>query len=267
MIHPTAVISPEAKLGRDPEIGAYTILEGPVELGDGCVIGPHCHLLGHTRLGAGCRVHVGAVIGDRPQDHSFRGDRSYTVIGEHTTIREYATIHRGAIPESTTSIGSHCMLMAFTHVGHNCQLGDAVVLANMTQLAGHVQIESRAFLSGFVLVHQFVRLGAGVMITAAARLGQDVPPYCLVGVEAAVYGPNTIGLRRAGFSPELRRAIRESLKLLYFSGLKRPDALAQIEAKHGKLPEVAHLVAFVRSSKRGIIPGNAKFAAEEGEEG
>lgn len=254
MIHPTAIVAEGARIGQGVHIGPYTVIDGNVTVGDHCRIGPHVYITGTTRIGAHTRIHKGADIGDEPQDHSFEGQESYTEIGAHCVLREYVTIHRGSEPGTTTRLGDHVMMMGFSHAGHNCVLGDHVVVANATLLAGHVTVEDRGFISGGVLVHQFVRIGTTAMIGGGARVPQDVPPYCMV-VHGEVQGPNVVGLRRAGLPPANRKAVRAALKLLYFNGLNRTEALAEIGAQHNAVPEVAHLVEFVQDSRRGIMPG------------
>lgn len=263
-IHPTAILGPEVQLGQDVVIGPYSILDGPVRLGDGVRLGAHCCLSGHTVLGAGVKVYTGANIGDEPQDFGYRGQPTRTEIGERSIIREYVTIHRATVEGGATRIGSDCMLMAFAHVAHDCQVGNRVILANRATLAGHVHVGDRAFLSGAVQVHQFVHIGAFAMIANDDVLRQDVPPYCLVA-RGGIHGPNTVGLRRAGFAPDLRRQVRESIRLLCFSGLTRGEALERIRALGPGSPELEQFVAFVAASKRGVLPGSGQAPAEGAE--
>lgn len=258
MIHPSAVISSEAQLGTDVEIGPYAVIDGPVVLGDRVRIGPHAHICGHTTIGADSAVHLGANVGDTPQDHSYDGATSYVDIGEGCTIREYVTIHRGADEGGRTIIGNHVLLMGFVHVAHNCIISDHVNVANNTIIAGHIEIGEKAFISGAVAMHQFIHIGAYAMVTAQARLPKDVPPYCLLGEGDAIYGPNVIGLRRAGFDREERKAIKDTIKLFFFSDLNREDALAAIESKHAEFASTKVFCDFIRNSKRGAMRGLSK---------
>jgi len=257
MIHPTALIDPQAKLGRDVEIGPYVIIDGPVQLGDGCKVGPHAFLTGHTRIGDGTVIHTGSVIGDVPQDLHYKGGVSYTRVGKNCIIREYVTIHRGSAEGSATEVGDNVMLMGFVHLGHNCKIGDGAIIANATLLAGHVEIGRRAFLSGGVLVHQFVRVGDMVMVRGGERFGQDVPPYCMLA-DGYIQGPNTVGLRRAGIPGDVRMKIREAIKILFRSGLPRPNALAVLRERFSGIPEIERFIEFVESTTRGLMPGRPK---------
>lgn len=253
MIHPTAIVDPQAVVGAGVTIGPYTVIEGPVHIGDGCRIGPHCHILGHTTIGPRTKIHAGAIIGDEPQDVHYDGAVTYTDIGADCTIREYATVHRGTAAGTRTVIGDRCMLMGFVHIAHNCRLHEDVVVANGTAIAGHVEIGRKAFLSGHCLVHQFVRIGEYAMLSGQARVPKDVAPYCLLAIGNRIYGPNTVGLKRAGMKPATRQAIRAAIKTMFFSNLLPKDAAERILAESGDLPEVARFVDFVRTSKRGCL--------------
>lgn len=264
MIHPTAVIAAGAKLGIDADIAPYAVIDEHVELGDHCRIGPHVHLTGFTRIGADTRIHTGAVVGDEPQDLHFQGDESYTIIGKGCILREYVTIHRGAKPGTATVVGNKVMLMAFSHLGHNCQIGDNAVIANASLLAGHVEVGERAFISGGVMVHQFCRIGTLAMVSGDEGLIQDLPPYCMYQWEG-VSGPNTIGLRRAGFTVDARKAIKQAIRLLFFSGLSRPNALLQIREQHGQVAELRPFIDFISATKRGLVGACAHYRRESGD--
>ncbi|OGV63800.1 MAG: acyl-[acyl-carrier-protein]--UDP-N-acetylglucosamine O-acyltransferase [Lentisphaerae bacterium RIFOXYB12_FULL_65_16] len=261
-MHPTAIISATAQLGKGVRIGPYTVIDGHVILGDNCRVGPHVHLSGHTTIGEETVIHAGAIVGDTPQDLAYDSKSvTHTEIGRKCTIREYATIHRGSAPGSKTVVGDRSMLMGFVHLGHNCRIGSDVVIANLTVLAGHVEVEDRAFLSASVGVHQFVRIGTMAMIGAHNLILQDVPPYCLLQ-EGGVCGMNHVGLRRGGINQKTRLAVRGAIKVYFFSGLNRPNALATITERYRGIPEVSHFVAFVQSTKRGIIDARRRSQAE-----
>lgn len=204
-IHPTAVIHPHAKIGKNVQIGPYAVIDENVEIGDGTKIMPHAVITGWTGIGQDCIVYPGAVIGSEPQDLKFKGEKSYTFIGNRTTIRECATIHRGCGEESETRIGNDCLLMAYTHVAHNCNVGNNVIMANSAMIAGHVVVEDKVVIGGITGVHQFVRIGRNAMIGGASKLVQDVVPYTIVdGHPAKVSGLNNVGISRAGISIESR---------------------------------------------------------------
>lgn len=266
-IHPTAVIDSGAVLGKDLEIGPYAVIESDTVIGDGCFIDAHAKIARYTTLGAGTRVYLGALVGEEPQDHRFKpGTLAHTIVGKNCVIREYVTIHRSPFEGGTTRIGDGTLLMAFVHVGHDAQIGNFVTAANHTAISGHVEIEDGAVLSGYILIHQFCRIGRLAMIGARTILTQDVPPYCMLAENCCVCGPNTIGLRRAGISPDVRLAIRRAIKSYYFKGLNTANALAEIESANPGA-EVRHFMDFIRSTKRGTMRGDPELAAlhEEGE--
>lgn len=255
-IHPTAIVSPEAKIGANVEIGAYAIIDPNVIIGDNCFIDAHVKICDYTTLGNDCRVYFGAFVGGEPQDHRFKpGIISSTEIGDGTVIREYVTIHRSPTEGLKTVIGKHCLLMAFVHIGHDVQLADHVTIANQTAISGHVQIGYGTVLSGYLLVHQFTRIGKLSMLASRVNLVQDIPPYCLMDENGFIAGPNTIGLRRAGMSPASRTAIRNAIKTYFYYGYSAKTALAEI-AKREQTPEVIEFVEFIKGSKRGIVSGN-----------
>ena len=259
-IHPTAVVSPNAEIGKNVEIGPYAIIDDDVRIGDDCFIDAHVKIGQYTTIGPRCRIYFGAFVGAEPQDHRFyKGIQSYTEIGSDTVIREYVTIHRPPFEFLKTTIGNHVLLMAFVHLGHDVIIGDRVTIANNTALSGHVQVGPGAVISGFVLVHQFCRIGALAMIGPTARIGQDIPPFCMLRETNFITGPNTIGLRRAGMSNEQRLAIRKAIRTFFFEGLNAKNALEQIEREEHLLPEVRMFVNFIKESHRGIMPGNPKF--------
>ena len=259
-IHPTAVVSPSAEIGKNVEIGPYAVIDDDVRIGDDCFIDAHVKIGQYTTIGPRCRIYFGAFVGAEPQDHRFyKGIQSYTEIGSDTVIREYVTIHRPPFEFLKTTIGNHVLLMAFVHIGHDVIIGDRVTIANNTALSGHVQVGQGAVFSGCVLVHQFCRIGALAMVGPGAHVGQDIPPFCMLRESNVITGPNTIGLRRAGMSNEQRLAIRRAIRTFFFEGLNAKNALEQIERGENVLPEVHMFVNFIKESHRGIMPGNPKF--------
>lgn len=259
-IHPTAVVSPNAEIGKNVEIGPYAVIDDDVRIGDDCFIDAHVKIGQYTTIGPRCRIYFGAFVGAEPQDHRFyKGIQSYTEIGSDTVIREYVTIHRPPFEFLKTTIGNHVLLMAFVHIGHDVIIGDRVTIANNTALSGHVQVGQGAVFSGCVLVHQFCRIGALAMVGPGAHVGQDIPPFCMLRESNVITGPNTIGLRRAGMSNEQRLAIRRAIRTFFFEGLNAKNALEQIERGENVLPEVHMFVNFIKESHRGIMSGNPKF--------
>lgn len=257
-IHPTAILGQDIKLGKGNVIGPYAILEDGVRLGDHNVIMAGAMLCSGTELGDHNEIHMRAVIGHTPQDVSFENKPSFTRIGSHNKIREFATLHRGTKPGSATEIGDHNFIMAYCHVAHNCKIANYVIMVNQASLTGYCEVEDRAFLSGMTGFHQFTRIGRLALVSALSAANKDVPPYMIAGGRPAVVtGINVVGLRRAGFSAAARAEIKEAYKLLYRSGLNVSQALLQIK-KELQSPEVAHLIHFIENSKRGILDGSAE---------
>lgn len=254
-IDPKASVADGAVLGDNVEVGPFAVIGPDAKIGAGCKIGPHACILGHTTIGENTQVHVGAVIGDTPQDVHYTDELSYVDIGNNCIIREYVTIHRGTEEGSHTVVGNNVMLMAFSHLGHNCILADNVIVANASLLAGRVTVGERAFISGGCMVHQFVRIGRLAMIGGGNHITQDVPPFCLLQDEE-IHGSNIVGLRRAGLENDAREALRSAIKIFFCYGQSRTDAVEQIKSEVTMAPEVQEFVDFVMSTKRGICPGH-----------
>jgi len=256
-IHPTAIVNPGATFGDAISIGAYAVIEGDTYIGDGTEIRAHAVIKRFTTLGPGNTVYEGAVLGGEPQDLGFVDCRSYLRIGANNRIREDVTMHRGTQPESATTVGSDCFIMANAHVAHNCILGDGVIIANNVALAGHVDIEDRAFISGGVVVHQFCRIGRIAMIGGNSKVVQDCLPFVITdGMPGRARGLNIVGLRRAGFGSSGLRNLKEAYGLLLRSGLSLEGALQRLEDLGD--PLVAHLIDFIRNSSRGFCHEDAK---------
>ncbi|MFO7803643.1 MAG: acyl-ACP--UDP-N-acetylglucosamine O-acyltransferase, partial [Desulfovermiculus sp.] len=203
-IHPTAIVHSKAELGPQVHIGAYAIVEEGVSIGEGTCIEPFARIQGPTSLGAKNHIHSHACIGGPPQDMKYNDEPTVLEIGDHNTIREYVTIHRGTVGGGGfTRLGSHCLIMAYAHIAHDCLLGDEVILANAATLAGHVSVDNKAVIGGLSAVHQFVRIGEAAYIGGMTGVSQDVPPFMLVAGERGwLHGLNVIGLRRQGFTRE-----------------------------------------------------------------
>ena len=250
-VHPTAIVSPDARLGRDVAVGPFAVIEDGAVIGDGCEIRAHAVVKRFTSLGTGNRVHEGAVLGGEPQDLSFRDLETSLRIGDRNVIREGVTIHRSTREGGATVVGSDCFLMAYAHVAHDNRVGDRVILANNVMLAGHVEVGERAFLGGGSGVHQFCRIGRLAMVGGNAKVVQDCLPFTITdGHPARARGLNVIGLRRAGVAGPQLRALEEAYRLLLRSGLLLEPALERMAA--GGEPLVDEMIAFVRGSKRGF---------------
>lgn len=265
--HPTAIVHPKAKIGKDVTIGPYAVIDEEVSIGDGTVVMHGAHLTGRTRIGRENEIHMGAVIGHTPQDRTFGRAQGETVLGDRNVIREYVTIHRGKLMESSTTLGNDNFFMAYSHVAHDCQVGNQVTVCNATTLGGYVIVEDRVFMSGHCAVHQFVRIGKLAMIGACIMVTQDIPPFMLLAWgKSGISTLNHVGLRRAGLSEHIRSDLKKALVYLYHSGLNTTHALEEIEG-HCDSEEAKYLVRFIRDSKRGILHGSKKFLTKAETEG
>lgn len=253
VIHPTAIVDGEAELGQGVVVGPWALVGPRVRIGDGTEIGPRVLIERDTTVGEDCRIFNGAVLGTDPQDLKFQGENTVLEVGDRTVIREFATLNRGTSASGRTSVGSDCLLMAYVHVAHDCELGNHVILSNSVNMAGHVVIEDWVIVGGMTPIHQFVRIGAHAFVGGASRVSQDIPPYCRVaGNPSSLYGLNSVGLERRGFSPEVRASLKKAYRILFQSKLNLSQALARAEAEVQGVPEVGHLLSFIRSSERGI---------------
>lgn len=255
MISPLAYIDPEAKIGKDCEIGAFAYIDKNVVIGDNCEIMPHASVLYGTRMGNNNKVFHGAVIGGVPQDLKFKGEDTTCEIGDNNTIRENVTINRGTASRGKTVVGSNNLFMENSHIGHDCIIGNGCIIGNSSKMAGEVVIDDNAILSACVLVHQFCHIGGYIMVQGGSRSSMDIPPYIIVGREPARYcGLNIVGLRRRGFSNETITNIRNAYRLIYESDNNVSTGLAKIKETIPMTPEIEYIVNFIeKQSERGII--------------
>lgn len=234
------------------EIGAYSVIEGPVQIGPGTRIGTHVFITGWTTIGRDCEIHHGAALGDTPQDFHFSGERSYLRIGDRVVLREYCTVHRGTQPESATILEDEVVVLATGHVGHNVIMRRGSKLYGASVIAGHAEIGAGAIISGTCAVHQFVRIGELAMIGGGTRVPMDVPPFMLAVGNGKVAGVNVIGLRRAGVAREAVEEIRRIHGVLYRRRGRFREAIEEA-ARLATTPEAQRLIAFLREpSRRGI---------------
>ena len=267
-IHSTASIHPNAKLGNNVKIGQYAIIGENVELGDNVIVDAHA-VIKHAKIATDCHIHYGAIIGDDPQDISFKNEDSIVSIGEGTEIREYVTIHRATGSGNATQIGSNCLVCATAHVAHNCKIGNKVVIVSQTQIAGHVQVGDNAVIAGMVGIAQHVRIGKMAMVGGYSRIVQDVPPFMLVeGSPAFIHGINIVGLQRNNIPSKSITEIKQLFKLIYRSKLNIKQALDEFvkkETKKGLSSEVTEIVDFIKTSKKGVSKKQKTTATEESE--
>ncbi|MBG0789639.1 MAG: acyl-ACP--UDP-N-acetylglucosamine O-acyltransferase [Desulfovibrionaceae bacterium] len=253
-IHPSAVIDPSAELGADVRIGPYVVIGADTKIGDRTHLECHCVIRPNTEMGADNHVHPHAVVGGEPQHIAYKGEKTFTRIGDNNTIRECVTIHRGTVQgEGETVIGSDCLFMAYSHIAHDCRVGDRVILANAVQLAGHVEVGRFVTISGLSAVQQFIRIGEYSFLGGASGYKLDVPPFMLAhGVRGKLFGPNLIGLRRNGFESADCKALKKAYKIIFRSGLTKEKSLGQVEDEIKGVEAVDRLVAFIRESKNGV---------------
>lgn len=249
-------IHPEAKVDPSVQVGPFVYIDKDVEIGAGTVIDANATILEGTRIGKNCHIFPSAVVGAIPQDLKFKGEKTYVFIGDNTTIRECATVHRGTASKGKTVVGNNCLIMAYSHVAHDCLLHDHIIMSNATQLAGEVEVDDWAILGGGTLVHQFSHIGAHVMIQGGTRVNKDIPPFIIAARDPVSYcGINSVGLGRRGFTKEQVAAIQDTYRLLYMSGLNVSQALEQIVATLPQTPERDLIVDFIKASPRGIVRG------------
>lgn len=252
-IHPTAIISPDAKLEDGVEIGPYCVIGAYVKIGKNTIIGPHTVIEELTEIGEGCHIHQFCSIGAPPQDFKYGGEKTRVVIGNFNSIREFVTIHRATGADAgATVIGDHNMIMACCHVAHNCKLGDRIVMANVSMLGGYVRVEDYAIISALSGIHQFSNIGAHCIIGGASAVVKDVPPYTVAwGNHAKLYGLNVIGLKRRNFPDETIKALKKTYQIIFRSQLLLEAALKKVQDEVEDIPEVRHFINFMKESKRG----------------
>jgi UDP-N-acetylglucosamine acyltransferase len=265
MIHPTAIVHPRAKIHSSVRVGPYAVIDESVELGADCVVGPYVYLTGITSIGVGNRFHAGCVIGDAPQDLKYQNEPTRLRIGDGNVFREHVTVNRSNKPEEDTVIGSRGFFMEHCHVAHNCLVGDHVILANGALLAGHVTIQDRAFISGNCAVHQFVRVGTLALTQGGSVATQDLPPFTVMQGVNLLTGLNTIGLRRAGFSPEERLELKQVYRALFRSGVNLRAAVAKAKERFTSAPSKV-LLDFISETKRGVCSDPSRRAAASGQD-
>lgn len=268
MIHPHTVIHPNATIGENVRVDAFTSIAEDVIIGEGTWIGSNVTIMNGARIGKYCKIFHGAIISAPPADLKFDGEQTTAEIGDHTTIREFVSIHRGTKDKMKTVIGSHCLIMAYCHVAHDCILGDHCIMSNSTQLAGHVTVGNYAIISGMCGVNQFVRIGDHAYIGGFTTVRKDVPPYVRAGnIPAGFSGVNSVGLRRRGYSSETINQILDIFRLLYNSRLNVSQALEKIQSEIPDSSEKKEIVDFIKESQRGIIRGASKNMsdADQGE--
>ena len=264
MIHPHTYIHPNAKLATNVKVDQFTVIHQDVEIGEGTWIGSNVTIMEGAKIGKNCRIFPGAVIAAIPQDLKFEGEYSQVTIGDNTTIREFVTINRGTKDREKTSIGSDCLIMAYTHIAHDCIVGNHCIFSNSTQVAGHVTIGDWAILGGMCAVHQYANIGQHAFVSGGSLVTKDIPPYIKAGRTPLTYaGVNSVGLKRRGFDIEKINHILEIYRVVFNKGLNTSQALEFIEEEMPATDERDEIVTFIRDSPRGIIKRHSKNNLDE----
>ena len=255
MIHPSAILSPEAEIEDDVWIGPYCRIGPRVQVGKGCRFESHVIVEGPTKIGESNQFYPFGTIGLQPQDLKYRGEETFLTIGSHNIFREYVNVHRGTKGGGgNTRIGDHNFLMAYAHIGHDSVLGNHIIMANAATLAGHVVIEDHATIGAFSGIHQFCRVGTHGYVGGYSVITKDVLPYSKTVSErnTKAYGPNIIGLERKGFTPRQIQDVKAAFRLLLQSKLNTTQAVESIKAQLNSA-EVQVIVDFIEKSDRGVI--------------
>ena len=252
-IHSTAIIEDGAQIADDAVIGPYCTVSGMAVIGSGTELISHVVVAGNSTLGSGCRVSPFAVVGGQTQDLKFKGGHPGVKIGDNTVIREYVTVNAATNDGEVTTVGSNCLIMAYTHIAHCCHIGNHVIIANACQIAGHVEIEDMAIIEGLVGIVQFLRVGTMAFVGGVSKITKDLPPYMIAhGDPLEVRSFNKIGMERRGVDEAGRKSIKEAYRILYRQDLPVVQALDKIEAELEQTPEIQHLLEFCRASEKGI---------------
>lgn len=255
-VHATAVIHPSAKVHASVKVGPYSVIGAGVELDEGCELMSHVVIQGPTTIGKHNRFFPYCAIGIEPQDLTYKGEPTRLEMGDHNVVREYVTLNRGTVKGGgTTRIGSHCLIMAYSHVGHDSEIGDHAMLVNGATLAGHVTVEEWAVVGALCPVHQFVRIGAHAYIGGGTTITQDVLPFSKTSVarDNHAYGMNSVGLERRGFSKERIQKLRRAYRVLLGSKLNTSQALEKLKSEGDLGEDVEYLMKFIELSERGVI--------------
>jgi UDP-N-acetylglucosamine acyltransferase len=255
-IHPTAIIDARATVPASCKIGPYCVIGADVELGEDCRLASHVAIEGPTKIGADNAFFSFCAIGMAPQDVTYKGEPTRLEIGDHNEIRECVTINRGTEKGGgLTEVGSHLLIMAYTHIGHDCVIEDHAMLVNGATLGGHVTVEEWAVVGALCPVHQFVRIGAHSYIGGGTTITQDVLPYSMTSAarNTHAYGMNKVGLERRGFSKERIAKIHHAYKILLASKMNTSQALEKLKSESDRGPDVDVLIQFVERAERGIV--------------
>ena len=256
MNQPLAYVHSNAKIAKNVVIEPFTTIDKNVVIGEGTWIGPNVTIMEGARIGKNCNIFPGAVISAVPQDLKFNGENTTAEIGDNTTIRECVTINRGTNSRGKTSIGSKCLIMAYSHVAHDCIVGDYCIFSNNSTLAGHITVGTHVILAGMTAVHQFCSIGDHAFVAGGSLVRKDIPPFVKAAREPLSYaGVNSVGLRRRGFDSNKIKEIQSIYRILYQKNFNNSQATQIIEAEMEASTERDDILQFIRQSQRGIMKG------------
>lgn len=256
MNQPLSYVHPDAIIAKNVVIEPFTTIDKNVKIGQGSWIGPNVTIMEGTRIGKNCNIFPGAIIGAVPQDLKFKGEKTTAEIGDNTTIRECVTINRGTLSRSKTTLGSNCLVMAYSHIAHDCFVGNNCIFSNNSTLAGDVTVGEYVILAGMTAVHQFCSIGSHAFVAGGSLVRKDIPPFVKAAREPLSYaGINSVGLRRRGFTPEKIKEIQDIYRILYQKNLNNTQATQIIEAEMEASTERDDILLFIRESQRGIMKG------------
>jgi len=252
MIHPTAIVSPKAHIGKNVKIGPFAMIDDGVITGDNCVIEAKAHLQ-FCEIGSNNYIGESALIGGAPQDLKYRNERSLVKIGNNNIIREFVTIHRATHEGAATTVGNDNFIMAYVHFGHDCRIGNKIIAINAIEMAGHCSVDDGAVISGGVTLHQHCRVGSYAMVGSSTRISKDIPPFVTVeGNIAEIHGLNKVGLKRNGFSTERIKVLEDLYSIFFREKLVFAEAVKKIQTTLPQNGDVKYFLEFIKSSKRGI---------------
>jgi len=256
MISPLANVSSKAKIGKNVTIEAFATIYEDVIIGDNTHIHPNAIIYPNTTIGNDCQIFPGALVGIVSQDLKYKGEKTKTIIGNNTILREYVTVHKGTADRMLTAIGNNCLIMAYAHVAHDCILGNNIILANYVGLAGHITIEDFVIIEGYTAIQQFITIGAHSFLAGASKVRKNVPPFIRVARDPLQYiGVNTVGLTRRGFEKEVINQIEDIYRLMFVRGHNVTNALELIEQEIPASDVKTQIIEFIKNSKDGIVKG------------
>ncbi len=253
-IHPTSIVDPKAEIDTDIEIGPFCFIKKGVKIKKGTKLLSNVIVEGSTEIGKNCTIYPFTSIGLPPQDIKYKREKTKLIIGNNNIVREYITIHRASLDgDGITSVGNNNFLMAYVHIAHDCKIGNNIIMANAATLAGHVLVEDNCVIGGLAAIHQYTRIGRYSMVGGFSGIGQDIPPYMIAsGARARLFGPNTIGLKRHGFSESAINTIKKAYRILFREKRTLKDALKKIQSDLPATEEIKYLIEFIEKNKRGI---------------